>query len=84
MTKTLYVGNIPYKTTEEDLRNAFAAHVEVAEARVVVNPRTGRSCGYGFVDVPESEADRVQELMNGVELGGRQLRVAPAKAPKAE
>jgi len=79
MEKTLYVGNIPWGTTEDGLREAFAQHGEVLGCRIITEKATGRSRGYGFVEVNEEEAEKMIESMNGVELDGRRLVVNEAK-----
>ena len=72
----IYVGNLPYSTTDEDLRGLFAAHGEVASARVVIDRMTGRSKGFGFVEMADrAQAQQAIEALNGYETDGRQLRV---------
>lgn len=79
MTKTLYVGNLPWSITEDELAQEFSAHSEVISARVITDRETGRSRGFGFVEVPEEDAERVVNGMNGYLLGGRELTVNEAK-----
>lgn len=79
MVKTLYVGNLPWALTEEDLSAAFAAHVEVGSARIVVDRETGRSRGFGFVEVPEADVEKAINAMNGAVVGGRPLVVNEAQ-----
>jgi len=72
----IYVGNLPYSTTEDELKGLFAAHGEVAAARVVVDRATGRSKGFGFVEMTDrAQAQKAIEALNGYDLDGRQLRV---------
>ena len=72
----IYVGNLPYSTTDDDLRGLFAAHGEVASARVVIDRMTGRSKGFGFVEMADrAQAQKAIEALNGHESDGRQLRV---------
>ncbi len=72
----IYVGNLAYATTDEGLRAAFAAFGEVTSARVVTDRMTGRSKGFGFVEMPNGEqAQAAVEALNGKELDGRPLRV---------
>ena len=72
----IYVGNLPYSTTDEDLKGLFAAHGEVASARVVVDRMTGRSKGFGFVEMADrTQAQQAIEALNGYEVDGRKLRV---------
>lgn len=77
--RTLYVGNLPWATTEEELVEAFAAHGEVMSARIITDRQTGRSRGFGFVEVSDADADQMIAAMNGSELAGRILTVNEAK-----
>jgi RNA recognition motif-containing protein len=85
MAKALYVGNLPWSVTEEDLRRLFTtdAQVEVDSVRLVTDRETGRSRGFGFVEVPDQSVGRAIEALNGVEFGGRTLTVNEAK-PREE
>jgi cold-inducible RNA-binding protein len=78
MSKNLYVGNLPFTTTDEDLREAFSAYGTVARAQVISDRETGRSRGFGFVEM-ESGGDAAIEGMNGKELNGRALTVNEAR-----
>jgi RNA recognition motif-containing protein len=72
----IYVGNLPYSTTDDDLRDLFATHGEVASARVVMDRATGQSKGFGFVDMPDrSQAQRAIDALNDYDCDGRKLRV---------
>lgn len=76
----IYVGNLPYGTTDESLQEAFAAHGTVTRAQVVVDRESGRSCGFGFVEMADDgEAQAAIEAMNGAELDGRTLVVNVAR-----
>ncbi len=79
MVKTLYVGNIAWGTSEEELQKAFAEHGEVIGCRIITERATGRSRGYGFVEVNDENHEIMIEKMNGVELDGRRLVVNEAK-----
>jgi len=71
----IYVGNLAYSTNDESLRSAFAAYGEVASARVVSDRMTGRSKGFGFVEMPDrAQAQAAIDALNGQELDGRALR----------
>ncbi|RQD76831.1 MAG: RNA-binding protein [Candidatus Syntrophonatronum acetioxidans] len=83
MNKTLYVGNIPWALREDDLLSAFSEHGEVVSCRIITDSRTGRSKGYGFVEVPQEEADKMIQAMNGTGLEGREIVVNEAK-PREE
>ena len=84
MSKTLYVGNILYTTTEEDLRNTFGEHGEVLSVRIITDRETGRSRGFGFVEMDDSAAAAATEALDGTDLGGRTLRVNEAQERPAE
>ena len=76
----LYVGGLPYATTEEDLEDLFAEHGIVESARVITDRMTGRSKGFGFVEMgSQEEAEAAAEKLNDSELGGRTLVVNEAK-----
>lgn len=79
MTKTLYFGNLPWAVTSEDLTQAVAQHCEVISARVATDRETGRSRGFGFVEVPADNAQAVIDALNGADWGGRPLTVNEAK-----
>ena len=79
----IYVGNLAYSTTDDDLRAAFAAHGTVTSARVVFDRETGRSRGFGFVEMSSSsEAHAAIEALNQTDLQGRQLRINEARPRK--
>lgn len=78
MSKNLYVGNLPYTTTADDLREAFSAHGTVTRAQVVSDRETGRSRGFGFVEMSEG-GDAAIANMNGKEFQGRTLTVNEAR-----
>lgn len=79
MTITLYVGNIPWSTTEEQLHEIFSRIGEVQACRIITERSTGRSRGYGFVEVSEDDAERIIEQTNGMEIDNRRLVVNSAK-----
>ena len=79
VSKTLYVGNLPWATTDEDLAAFFSNATEVLASRVIIDRATGRSKGFGFVEVPEEQAEQVIAMMNGKELGGREIIVNEAR-----
>lgn len=82
MVKNLYVGNLPYSTTADDLREAFSAHGTVARAQVVSDRETGRSRGFGFVEMSDG-GEAAIEAMNGSPFQGRTLAVNEAR-PREE
>jgi len=77
--KTLYVGNLPWSTTDEELAQAFSQYVEVLSCRIITDRGTGRSRGFGFVEVNDADAEKAIEAMNGTILGGRQVTVNEAR-----
>ena len=80
MSTKLYVGNLSFDTNDADLRSAFAACGNVTDVAVVQDKMTGRSRGFGFVDMPdEREAVLAIEKMSGADYEGRQLTVNEAK-----
>lgn len=77
--KKLYVGNIPFSTTEEELRGLFEQHGEVVSVNVITDRETGRVRGFAFVEFQEeSSADAAKQALNESDLGGRSLRVNEA------
>jgi RNA recognition motif-containing protein len=82
MSKNIYVGNLPYSTTSDDLRSWFAEHGTVTRAQVATDRDTGRSRGFGFVEMSEGGEAAIAAL-NGADLDGRSLKVNEAK-PKED
>ncbi|HYF76476.1 MAG TPA: RNA-binding protein [Symbiobacteriaceae bacterium] len=83
MTKTLYFGNLPWAVTGDDLTKAVSQYCEVLSARIATDRETGRSRGFGFVEVPADAAETVINALNGAEWGGRALTVNEAQ-PRPE
>jgi len=80
----IYVGNLPFTTTEEQLREMFAPHGETSSATIVTDRMTGRSRGFGFVEMPDAEqAKAAIAALNGREIAGRALTVNEAR-PQGE
>ena len=80
MAKNIYVGNLNYDTGAESLRAAFEAYGEVTSANVITDRYSGRSRGFGFVEMPnDEEAQKAIEALNGHSLDWRQLRVDEAR-----
>ncbi len=80
MSNKLYVGGLPYSVTEGQLEEIFSEHGSVQSARVISDKMTGRSRGFGFVEMAsEEEAQKAIEALNGSELGGRTLVVNEAR-----
>jgi RNA recognition motif-containing protein len=78
--KKLYVGNISFQTTNEDLTEAFGQYGTVTSAQVVTDRETGRSRGFAFVEMSDG-ADQAIQAMNGAQLQGRTLTVNEARPP---
>lgn len=78
VSKKLYVGNLSYETTSEDLRLAFSQHGDVTSAEVVVDRETGRSRGFGFVEMGHGAAEAIKAL-DLTELQGRNITVNEAR-----
>src|SRR5690349_5216436 len=80
MGNRLYVGNLPYSTTDEDLKEVFAAHGEVTNASVITDRATGQSRGFGFVEfATDTDAQKAIEALHGATLEGRALVVNEAR-----
>lgn len=80
MAKKLYVGSLSYNTTDAGLKEFFSQAGSVDSATVIMDKRTGRSKGFGFVEMSsDAEADKAVEMMNGKELDGRRLVVNEAR-----
>ena len=81
----IYVGNLAYSTNDDSLKSAFAAYGEVSSARVVSDRMTGRSKGFGFVEMPDrTQAQAAIDGLNGKELDGRTLRVNESRPKPRE
>jgi RNA recognition motif-containing protein len=76
----IYVGNLSYTMSEGELRDAFAAFGDVTSVKILMDRETGRSRGFGFVEMPnQSEGEAAISNLNGKELGGRALRINEAR-----
>lgn len=80
MSKKLYIGNLPYNSTDQDLESEFSSFGTVEDAKVIIDKMTGRSRGFGFVTITEDDgADQAIEKMNGKDMDGRPLVVNEAR-----
>ena len=79
MATTLYVGNLPWSATESSIAEAFRSHGQVISSRIITDKETGRSRGFGFVEVEDGDAETMVSAMNGAEMEGRQIVVNEAK-----
>jgi RNA recognition motif-containing protein len=79
----LFVGGLPFSTTDDELQEAFAAHGTVASAKVIIDRDTGRSKGFGFVEFENDEEGKAAEkALNGSDIGGRSITVNEARPMK--
>jgi RNA recognition motif-containing protein len=78
MTK-IYVGNLPFSATESEVRDLFAQHGTVESVALPTDRETGRPRGFGFVEMPQADAQRAMQALNGHNMGGRPLRVNEAQ-----
>ncbi len=80
MAKKLYVGGLPYETTDDELKELFSGAGQVESAKVITDRYSGRSRGFGFVEMTnDDEADKAIESMNGKQVGERTITVNEAK-----
>ena len=77
--KTLYVGNLPWSTTEERLAQAFSVHGTVHNCRIITDRETGRSRGFGFIEVDDAAAETMVNSLNNTDLDGRLIVVNEAR-----
>lgn len=83
MVKKLYVGGLSYSTTDDSLKAAFAQYGNVISVVVIMDRATGRSKGFGFVEMEDVDADKAMAALNGQELDGRTVRVNEARPQTA-
>lgn len=80
MSNKIYVGNLPFSSTEEELRGVFSAHGDVQSVNVITDRDTGRPRGFAFVEMADaSAAGNAIRALDGSEMGGRNLRVNEAE-----
>lgn len=76
----IYVGNLPYNVTEDELRNLFAEYGEVSSANIITDKYSGESKGFGFVEMPkQADAEEAIKALNGSSVKGRSLKVNQAR-----
>ena len=84
MGSKIYVGGLPYSTTEQQLSDLFAAHGSVASARIITDKFTGQSKGFGFVEMPtQADAEKAIKALDGTAVKGRNIKVNQAR-PKED
>ena len=82
MGKKLYVGNLPFSIDDQQLHQAFSSYGQVMSAKVIMDRDSGRSKGFGFVEMStDEEAQNALGSMNGTQLGGRDINVSEARDP---
>ena len=82
--KNIFVGNLSFSTTEDELRQLFAAYGQVDRVSIMTDRETGRSRGFGFVEMSSNEdGEKAIAALNGTQLGGRKLNINEAR-PKTE
>jgi RNA recognition motif-containing protein len=82
VSKNIYVGNLPWSVDDSELSDLFSRHGQVKSARVIMDRDTGRSRGFGFVEMEDADADEAISALNGFEMDGRALRVNEAQERK--
>jgi RNA recognition motif-containing protein len=79
MSKNLYVGNLPWSATEQEVRDAFSAYGEVLSVKLIEDRETGRPRGFGFVEMDDQGATEAIESLDGSDFGGRNIKVNEAR-----
>ena len=76
----IYIGNLPYSISEDELRNLFAAHGEVTSANIIMDRDSGRSKGFGFIEMPDNaQGEAAINAINQTDVQGRSVRVNEAR-----
>ena len=84
MSKRIYVGGLPFKTTEEEMNTLFATYGQVTSAKLITDRDSGQSRGFGFVEMAnDAEAVTAMEKLNGSDFGGRKLTINEARPMEA-
>lgn len=86
MSKSLYVGNLPWSATKEEVQSLFEAHGSVLSVKLISDRETGRARGFGFVEMEDPDAATAVQALDGTNFGGRTLRVneAQPRAPRQQ
>jgi len=82
MTKKIYVGNLPFSASEDEIRNLFATHGNVVSVTLITDRETGRPRGFGFVEMDDAAAQTAIDAINGTDFNGRTLNVNEARERK--
>ncbi len=84
MAKKIYVGNLPFSSTEEEVRELFERFGTVISVKLITDRETGKFRGFGFIEMASDEADAAIEALNGTEFAGRNIRVNQARERGAD
>ena len=79
MSKRLFVGNLPFRASEDELKTFFEPHGEVHSVAIITDRQTGRSRGFGFVEMEDENADTAMSELDGKEFNGRPIRISEAR-----
>ncbi len=79
MGTSIYVGNLPWNASEEEVSKLFSQYGEVLSAKIILDRETGRSRGFGFVEMEKADADEAIRAIDGMQFGGRTLKVNEAQ-----
>jgi len=84
MSKRIYVGGLPFSTTEQEMNALFATYGQVTSAKLITDRESGQSRGFGFIEMPnDAEAATAMEKLNGTDFGGRKLTINEARPMEA-
>jgi RNA recognition motif-containing protein len=83
MAKKIYVGNLPFSATEDEINRLFSQHGSVESVSVVTDRETGQPRGFAFVEMADGDADEAIRALDGVSMGGRNLRINEARPREA-
>ena len=84
MSKRIYVGGLPFSTTEAEMNTLFATYGQVTSAKLITDRESGQSRGFGFIEMPnDAEAVTAMEKLNGTDFGGRKLTINEARPMEA-
>jgi RNA recognition motif-containing protein len=84
VSKKIYVGNLPFSSTEADLKDVFGRHGAVESVNIITDRETGRPRGFAFIEMEETNADDAIRALDGSDLGGRSIKVNAAQARRGD
>lgn len=79
MVKSIYVGNLPFSASEDEVRDAFERYGQVESVKLIEDRETGRPRGFGFVEMPDEDAEAAIEALDNTDFGGRTIKVNEAR-----